>query len=424
MKDQSWISSIEQYARADSLVVIVGTKCDLKTLDSAYKQEMEDYVSEINKTRNEANKVLLKFVSSKTGENVEELFEEIVTNLHKQEGVETDLINKARKEQHKNNFVEFFQLTPIQSTLKAVVFDWDNTLSDQAEIDKNERTLAFEQETISSLRKLSSLGVKIVIASKMTEEAVIINCLESYEILNTVHKVYGRGLHVEKIDVINQVQSEFNILNNNQICLVDDSKSACTVAREQGYRAIIAMVDNGLYVANPRHVLNTLRPSLDALLDATRSAIFRYQANRADHISFFSRIFDFTRGEVRANTYLRLLNDSEATPFGRMVIIYSMLASSDGERLQKCVYTQMGFQGLEQAKEYFREEIRSHLLELHKDHKLFDSTVDQLNENVIRKMVCFANSDKALDKATASNFFKELSIIENGTREESYLRAK
>src|SRR5207253_5369707 len=100
-----------------------------------------------------------------------------------------------------------------------------------------------------------------------------------------------------------------------------------------------------------------------------------------------------SRGEKRANTYLYLLNNEAQTPLRKLAIIYALLASHDGETLQKYVYTKMGFSNLQCARDYFQKEIRSQLHSIHSEESEFNTALNHFNENVISKIVAFANSD-------------------------------
>src|SRR5262245_24744614 len=65
------------------------------------------------------------------------------------------------------------------SPIQCVVFDWDNTLSDQVELGNEGRTLAFPDETLRVFEVLHSLGIYIKITSQQTSAKAIKNCLHN-----------------------------------------------------------------------------------------------------------------------------------------------------------------------------------------------------------------------------------------------------
>ena len=412
-----WINDIQRYGNEKVLVAVVATKCDAD-LQAIDRKELEDEVKLLSESVFEP--LILKFTSAKTYENIDTLCEEIVTALLKQENVDVSTLIQKETNNLEESFIEKFHLIPVENDKKYVafetmVFDWDNTLSHQAELGDGQRHLAFPEETVFLFNTLSSLGVNIVIASQQTPAEQIQDCLERSEIANTVHKVYGSERKLDKIDVIEEIRKDFNIKSNDAICLVDDSSSTCKKAEEKGFKAIYVKDTDGLRIKTTQHLQAALHESIrfhDIDLQAVQISIARYKNKRMNHIGFFSKIFDATRGEKRANTYLELLTNEASTPFKRLVVMFSLLSSHDGENLQKCVYQSMGFKDLDTARNYFKYEIKEHLSKVHTEEDTYNSALKNLNENVIAKIVKFANSDTDLEKNKAKDFFENFSLLE------------
>ncbi len=82
--------------------------------------------------------------------------------------------------------------------------------------------------------------------------------------------------------------------------------------------------------------------------EAVKKAIEDYLDNRPNTLGFFSRCFDFSRGELRARHYSNLLSQCRSD-LHFCAVLYALLASKDGATLKKSVATSLGYQSASEA---------------------------------------------------------------------------
>jgi hypothetical protein len=104
---------------------------------------------------------------------------------------------------------------------------------------------------------------------------------------------------------------------------------------------------------------------------------------------------------------------AESDSLKRLVVLYSLLASSDGKNLQKYVYKSLGFNSLNDAKNQFKKDISERLR--HTTDDGYKSAIKKLNKNFIAKIVKFANSDTDLDGKDFFENFDEIAQRPNPT---------
>ncbi len=90
--------------------------------------------------------------------------------------------------------------------------------------------------------------------------------------------------------------------------------------------------------ANSNIIKNNERISLETICSEIGDTIDGYKMERGNYLGKTSRMFDYTRGDNRANVYLHLLENECPTPLTKLSVIYSLLASETGATLQKYVY--------------------------------------------------------------------------------------
>lgn len=116
----------------------------------------------------------------------------------------------------------------------------------------------------------------------------------------------------------------------------------------------------------------------DGLIAAAKTGIEKYQKlNRTSffktHLNIFSFFFDESRGRLRADAYLRVLN-SEHSQLEKLIVIYSLLKSKDGKTLKSCVSKEVGM----------GESLISHL-ELHLKHNYPKVDLNKVAKDIYRK---------------------------------------
>ncbi len=155
---------------------------------------------------------------------------------------------------------------------------------------------------------------------------------------------------------------------------------------------------------------------IDLSVESIKLAIQDYAKERNKHLGFFSSKVDYTRGEHRANTYLFLLSGENLTLLEQLTLFYAVLASKNGKKLQNYVYRKIGYNNLQQAQLHLQKEIRKQLRLIYPEKNAFNQALDKLNDNVISKIIKFANSDKMITEKKATELMHGfLSIVNEVT---------
>lgn len=148
---------------------------------------------------------------------------------------------------------------------------------------------------------------------------------------------------------------------------------------------------------------------LDECIHGISQGIKNYLINIPKTLGFFSQRFDSTRGEKRANIYYHTLNDKNITDFQKLVTIYALFSSYDGQDLQKSVMCNLGVSSLPEARKLFSKQINDVLNKMDQnDHK---ENYKILNE-VISQFVKYANADKAFDQQMIATILQPLHDID------------
>jgi hypothetical protein len=164
--------------------------------------------------------------------------------------------------------------------------------------------------------------------------------------------------------------------------------------------------------ANSNIIKNNERISLETICSEIGDTIDGYKMERGNYLGKTSRMFDYTRGDNRANVYLHLLENECPTPLTKLSVIYSLLASETGATLQKYVYAKLGFDNLTEARAYYQREIRKELRTIYTEESEFIKTLNTLNEKIIGKIVKYANSDKAINPQEAQKLMMGFAQID------------
>ncbi len=178
------------------------------------------------------------------------------------------------------------------------------------------------------------------------------------------------------------------------------------------------------YLADIRNykVLDSSLKGLDQtyrLNKLTEAAIDEYKLKRKNLIGLFSKSFDYSRGEKRADYYLYLLKTC-TTSFMQLATIYALFASEMGKHLKEFVCRGIGFHEVEKVKVIFQEEIIKQLHNIYDDKSEFNQALDNLNKNFIGKIVKLTNSKKPVKSEDINKLMSDFSLVEKtGTMDEN-----
>ena len=199
-------------------------------------------------------------------------------------------------------------------------------------------------------------------------------------------------------DIVEKIKSE----NSAEVIWLDIRAAIHTKMKEQFTVALandkeFAKIAGGI----PYVELNLPAHNFTNSKQAALAGLESYKSNRPNTLGFFSKWFDSTRGENRANFYRDLLVNAALTWADKKIVIFAMLASKDGNTLQKQVSASLGFGTVEEAREHFRGLIKQDL-----DPKKFADERKRVNEK-IQEIISIADADiknPVIEEVVSKNF--------------------
>ncbi len=157
-------------------------------------------------------------------------------------------------------------------------------------------------------------------------------------------------------------------------------------------------------------VLNQLQPYLNFYNHKVQGikGINQYLEHRGSTLSIVPWIFDYDRGEVRANHYKNLMRSAK-TSEELHILHYAILTNSDGQQLKNDMAKGLGYTDLEEAKQSIKGLIIKS--KLGKNSAMIDELIDSINQK--------ANDDDSTP--TSELFANELACLRHLCREQSAL---
>lgn len=290
--------------------------------------------------------------------------------------------------------------------IKMVVFGWENVLLGQKEINDNNTDipqLTFRQPIKDIFALLQALGIRIYVISESMKTFEMLEYLNQNDIsipgdqvmhiyefestsTNTFSGDYSATESV-KLHKWRNLAKKYDC-KNDEICFVDSKENCDYVSKQMHGIMCIPVTDvESIYINNPNHLYEVLDVCLHSHIN---KAIYDY---KTQHIpSLLSYLFcDANRGDKRAEKYLALYNDMDNTPFSRLVILFALFASHDGEMIQKFVYQTLKLNDLKTAEEWFRLQIHLCLSYTGKSKQEQAKILEFLRDRIVGQIVKIAN---------------------------------
>lgn len=201
------------------------------------------------------------------------------------------------------------------------------------------------------------------------------------------HKLIAIKLSVELKNV------GFEICEILQKILPDDKK-LLTIPLNPNSIILCVPMDSGIYLKNTINIAKIIK------------AINTYEFLRNDKIALFSKIFDSSRGKIRANTFKSLIITYHNNPLIIDILTLAVLINQNGTQLQIRVYTQLGYTSLDQACIALTDKINK---------QLATSTANNQHNAelfaVIKEIVSTLNSKKTIESPEVQNALQLLNQI-------------